>query len=38
LAREYKYVQVAYMPQDDDDISETVLEIINGKVIIGGAK
>jgi hypothetical protein len=38
LAREYKYVQVAYMPQDDDDISETVLEIINGKVVIGGAK
>lgn len=38
LAREYKYVQVAYMPQDDDDTSETVLEIINGVCYVGGAE
>lgn len=38
LAREYKYVQVVYMPEDDIDTNETILEIINGKVVIGGAK
>ena len=38
LAREYKYVQVVYMPEDDIDTNETILEILNGKVVIGGAK
>lgn len=38
LARQYNYVQVVYMPEDDIDKNETVLEIINGKTIVGGAK
>lgn len=38
LARENKYVQVVYMPEDDIDTNETILEILNGKVVIGGAK
>lgn len=36
LAKEYKYVQVVYMPEDDIDTNETVLEIINGRTILGG--
>lgn len=38
LARAHKYVQVVYMPEDDIDTNETILEIINGKVFIGGTK
>lgn len=38
LARENNYVQVVFMPEDDIDTNETVLEIINGKTIVGGAK
>ena len=32
------YVQVVYMPEDNIDTNETVLEIINGVQYIGGAK
>lgn len=38
LAREHNYVQVVYMPEDDIDTNETVLEIINGKPVVGGTK
>jgi hypothetical protein len=38
LAREYKYVQVVYMPEDDIDTNETILEIINGVCYVGGTK
>jgi hypothetical protein len=38
LARGHNYVQVVYMPEDDIDTNETVLEIINGVQYIGGAK